>query len=245
MNKVGFLFLGAVLSIAGSSALLAGCGSDTTTSSTTTGSGGGSSTTTTGSGGSGGSGGGSTATATGSTGTGTAATLDCKSYCAELATNCKDANAQYPTDDSCLATCKGFTEGSIADMEGNTLGCRIYHGGAPAVADAATHCAHAGPTGGDKDVSDTTAGTCGEGCAAFCDIAMAACTAANSQYATKDACMTECKTFKASAATFSTADTDKNDFGCRMYHLTVAATDAGLATTHCPHIKAASTTCTK
>jgi hypothetical protein len=37
-------------------------------------------------------------------------------------------------------------------MSGNTLGCRIYHGGAPAVMDAATHCPHAGPSG---------AGVCG------------------------------------------------------------------------------------
>jgi hypothetical protein len=245
MNKAGFLFLGAVLSIAGSSALLAGCGSDTTTSSTTTGSGGGS-TTTTGSGGAGGSGGGATSTATAtSTGTGMTATLDCKSYCTEVAANCTGANTQYTSDDSCMATCKAFTEGSVADMEGNTLGCRLYHGGAPAVTDPVTHCPHAGPTGGDKDVTDTTAGTCGEGCDAFCDVAVAVCTGANVQYATKEACLTECKTFKASAASFSTADTDKNDFGCRMYHLTVAATDAASATTHCPHIKAVSATCTK
>ncbi len=241
MKKVGFLFLGAVLSIAGSSALLAGCGSDTGTSSTTTGSGGSSSTTT----GAGGAGGGTTATATSSTGTGMPATLDCKSYCAEVATNCTGANSQYTGDDSCMAVCKGFPEGKLGDIEGNTLGCRIYHAGIPAVGDPVLHCPHAGPTGGDKDVTDTTAGTCGEGCDAFCDIAIAACTGANVQYATKDACMTECKTFKASAATFNTTDTDKDDFGCRMYHLTVAATDADLATMHCPHIKAVSATCTK
>ena len=35
--------------------------------------------------------------------------------------------------------------------------------------------------------------------------------------------MTDCKTFKPDAASYSTADTATNDFGCRMYHLSVAA----------------------
>lgn len=248
MNKVGFLFLGAVLSIAGSSALLAGCGSDTGAGSGGSTGSGGSSTTSTG--GTGGGGGGTTTTttttsSTSSTGTGMAATLDCKSYCAEVMANCTGANAQYTSEASCMNVCAAFPAGSLADMEGNTLGCRLYHGGAPAVGNATLHCPHAGPSGGDKDVSDTTVGTCGEGCDAFCDVAIAACTGNNVQYATKEACLTECKTFKASAAEFSTGDTDKNDFGCRMYHLTVAATDAASAMTHCPHIKAVSATCTK
>jgi hypothetical protein len=248
MNKVGFLFLGAVLTIAGSSALLAGCGSDT--GSTGGGSSTGEGTTTTGTGGTGGGGGGATTTtttsSTSSTGTGMSATLDCPSYCAEVMANCTGANSQYTTNESCLAVCKAFPEGKLGATDGDTLGCRLYHGGLPATMDAVTHCPHAGPTGGDKDVSDTTAGTCGEGCDSFCNIAIAACTGANVQYATKEACLTECKTFKASATNFNSVDdTDKNDFGCRMYHLTVAATDAASATTHCPHIKAVSATCTK
>ena len=61
------------------------------------------------------------------------------------------------------------------------------------------------------------------------------------QYADKAACMAECKTFKVNKAdSYSIADTDTDDFGCRMYHLSVAATDAMSATTHCGHIKAAS-----
>ncbi len=35
-------------------------------------------------------------------------------------------------------------------MEGDTLGCRLYHGGAPAITDPVLHCPHAGPTGGDR-----------------------------------------------------------------------------------------------
>jgi hypothetical protein len=246
MNKAGFLFLGAVLSIAGTSAVLAGCGSDTGTATTTTGAGGGTtgtggsaSTSTTGTGGSGGA-------TTSSTGTGTTETLDCASYCTEVMANCKDANAQYKTMDSCMHVCAAFPVGKIDDKGGDTLGCRLYHGGANAVAAPDVHCAHAGPTGGDKDVTDTTAGTCGEGCAAFCEIAAKACTGAtNEQYKTTADCMTECKTFKVDAASYSIADTGKNDFGCRMYHLSVAATDPASATMHCPHIKANSAVCTQ
>lgn len=248
MNKAGFLFLGAVLSIAGASAMMAGCGGDTT-SSTTTGSGGG--TTASGTGGST-----STTTGTGtttttatatSTGTGTPATLDCASYCDEVGANCTGANEQYKSKESCLAVCASFPLGKITDTDSNTLGCRLYHGGVAGSSDAnaTTHCPHAGITGGDKDVTDAMPAVCGEGCDAFCNAAQAICTGANSQYATKEACLTDCKSFKVDAATYSTADIDKNDFGCRAYHLTVAATDAMSATAHCGHIVGASAVCTK
>jgi hypothetical protein len=242
MNKAGFLFLGAVLSIAGTSAMIAGCGSDTGTTSTgsgggTTGAGGATSTTTAGS--TGGS------DATSSSSTGSPATLDCASYCAELTANCTGANEQYASNESCLTVCAAFPTGKLTDTAGNTLGCRIYHGGGPAVAAPDTHCAHAGITGGDKDVSDAAADTCGEGCDAFCDVAIAVCTGANKQYDSKETCLTDCKMFKTDTATYSTADTAKNDYGCRAYHLTVAAKDAASATTHCPHIVSASTVCTQ
>lgn len=242
MNKTGFLFLGAFLSIAGSSAFVAGCGSDTGTA--TTGSGGGStSSTSTGTGGEATT---SSSSSTGSsTGTGMTATLDCTSYCAEVMANCTDANKQYNDVKSCMGVCAAFPVGKLADTDGNTLGCRLYHGGGPAVSMAATHCSHAGITGGDKDVSDAAQGTCGEGCDAFCDVAIAVCTGANKQYDNKETCLTECKSFKASATSFSVLDTDKNDFGCRAYHLSVAATDAASATTHCGHIRAMSATCNK
>jgi hypothetical protein len=238
MNKVNFLFLGAVLTIAGTSAMVAGCGSDTT------GTGGGS--TGTGATSTAATGTGSTS-ATGSTGTGAAATLDCASYCGEMMTNCTGANEQYKSMESCLTVCAAFPVGKISDTDTNTLGCRLYHGGVAGkdAMSAATHCPHAGITGGDKDVKDAAPAVCGEGCDAFCDVAIAVCSGANVQYATKELCLTDCKGFNADVATYSTADIDKNDFGCRAYHLTVAATDAASATAHCGHIIAASPVCTK
>ena len=243
MKNVRFLFLGAVLSIAGTSVMLAGCGSDTTgtggggtgtggtTPTTTSGTGGETSTTTTT----------TTSSTTSSTSSGMTQMLDCSSYCTEVMANCTAANEQYKSKESCMAVCAAFVPGTLGATDGDTLACRLYHGGAPAIADASTHCAHAGPTGGDKDVTDAAPGTCGEGCDAFCTVALKTCAA---QYTDKPTCMTECKTFKADAASYSTADTAKNDFGCRFYHLTVAATDAASATAHCPHIKATSSQCT-
>ena len=248
MNKARFLFLGAVLSIAGATSMMAGCGGDTTTS-TSTGSGGGS-TTTTGTGGTsatGTGGAGGTGSTTASTGTGTPATLDCASYCAGVEAACKGDNEQYKSNESCLTVCASFPKGTLADTDSNTLGCRLYHAGVASkdAASATTHCPHAGITGGDKDVTDTMPAVCGEGCDAFCDAAVAICSGANKQFADKEACLTQCKGFKVDAASFSTANVDKDDFGCRAYHLTVAATDAASATAHCPHIIGASPVCTK
>ncbi len=212
-------------------------GSGTVTSTATTGG------TGTGTGtGTGGAGGDAT---TSSTSTGSTEMPDCPSYCAAVDANCKGAMAQYPSTASCLASCAALPLGKLSDVDGNSLGCRLYHVGAPAISNAAVHCPHAGPTGGDKDVTDVAAATCGEGCDAFCMVATTVCTGANQQYTDKAACLTDCKMFKADVASYSTANFDKNDFGCRFYHLSVAATDAAWATVHCGHIKSASPTCTK
>lgn len=227
MNRSAIILGSAWLAMSAALALGTGCGS----SSTTTGSGGSTSTTGT-----------TTTTTAGTGGTGGTAAATCEDYCTENLANCKDANAQWPSKESCLAACATFPAGKTGDTSGDSLGCRVYHTGAAAT-DAATHCHHAGPTGGDKDPSDAAEGVCGEGCEAFCGIAMAACTGANSQYADMAACMTDCKTFKPDAASYSTADTATNDFGCRMYHLSVAATDSGSADTHCGHIKSTSPVC--
>lgn len=170
---------------------------------------------------------------------------DCNAYCSEVMTNCTAANAQYASMQSCLGVCAAFPVGKLGDMMGNTLGCREYHGGAPAMSTPATHCTHAGITGGDENVGDTTPGVCGEGCDSFCTVAQAVCTGGNQQWADKAACMTDCKQFpNVQNPPYSTADTGTDDFGCRAYHLSVAATDAASAMTHCPHIVLMSPVCT-
>lgn len=160
----------------------------------------------------------------------------CSEYCSKIMTNCKDANAQYSMMNVCMAVCASFPQGALADTAGNTLGCRQYHAGA-ASGDPATHCNHAGITGGDKDPTDSAGGPCGEGCEAFCNAAATSCA---STFASKSACMTECKMFPAGTKTFSTADTGGDTFNCRAYHLTAASTTPA---PHCMHISKASSTC--
>lgn len=78
----------------------------------------------------------------------------CLTYCTQLTTNCSGVNAQYENMADCMDYCgsAGWTVGAETDTAGNTLGCRIYHGGVPAASNAAEHCPHAGPGG---------AGVCG------------------------------------------------------------------------------------
>jgi hypothetical protein len=159
---------------------------------------------------------------------------------------CTATNAQYKDMPSCMLECSGFTAtGALTDTSGDTLGCRIYHSGlaSQSASNAVTHCPHAGPTGGDENPNGT-AGVCGEPCTSFCSIAAKVCTGANQQFTTTAACMTACQSFAADSATYNLADTSKNDMGCRFYHLNNAAQSTAAATTHCPHIVAASATCT-
>jgi hypothetical protein len=76
-------------------------------------------------------------------------TNDCAGYCTQTMTNCTGDNAQYADMADCLAQCDAldWPEGTPGSTDGNTIACRIYHGGAPAQMDPAVHCSHAGPTG--------------------------------------------------------------------------------------------------
>jgi hypothetical protein len=197
-----------------------------------------------GAGGMAGTGGGATTSSSGTggmAGTGgmMAVSLDCTSYCTEVMADCTGANEQYKDMAGCMGVCASFPAGTIADMSGDTLGCRLYHGGVPSKTMPDMHCSHAGPLGGPGDPA--TAGPCGDSCEAFCNAAVKVCPAAWTDAA---ACKTDCATFAKDATPYSTADTGKNDIGCRMYHLSVASSSTANAMTHCPHIVKASATCT-
>src|SRR5436190_15099183 len=124
-------------------------------------------------------------------------------YCTDIIAHCTGANAQYPTAvatttmDQCLGTAASFAVGKTGDTSGNTLGCRAYHAGAPAMSDPATHCIHAGPLGDQVD----KAGTCGDPCTSFCTLEIKVCgslavplTGITAQYQDMAACMTACTT---------------------------------------------------
>jgi hypothetical protein len=238
MNKAGFLFLGAVMSMGSLLVASTGCGDEA-------------------SGGSGGGSGGDaasssaakTSSASGS-GSGSSSAsggatvkLTCDDYCAQVQKNCTGELAQFggPAPlESCKATCASWTPGALTDTMNNTLGCRIYHSGMPAVMAGATHCGHAGLIGGDTDPV-AGAAQCGDGVEAFCKLALTTCPAVYADVAT---CTTEAAKFAKSATPFSaTKDAAGNTFSCRAYHLTVAAGSAAAATMHCPHIGVMSDPC--
>lgn len=217
MTRTNILLLGLSLSV--SSLLAIGCEEtetgDTTSSSSSASSGESSSSSS--SSGAGGAGGGTQMTAA-------------EKYCANMKSNCTGANAQYPNDASCAAAAAAFPAGMDSDMAGNTVGCRLYHSGA-AMADPMTHCAHAGPSGD---------GACGTICEGFCDFAVKTCA---TEWPDKTACMTACAALPDAMGSYNTSFTAGNSIECRLYHLSVAATDAASATTHCPHTAAISSTC--
>ncbi len=75
----------------------------------------------------------------------------CSTYCAQITTNCTGDNAQYADMADCLSYCSAaaWPAGMAMASSGNTLACRIYHSGMPAMGDPAMHCPHGGPTGAD------------------------------------------------------------------------------------------------
>jgi len=150
----------------------------------------------------------------------------CMMYCAQIMTNCTGKNAQYVSAETCAGVCATFRPGSDGDVSGNSFACRLYHTGAAGM-DANTHCVHAGPSGG---------GACGEPCEGFCTIAGAICP---TEWPDAPTCASECAGFDGSEP-YDAGDVSGDTLACRLYHLTVAATDPAV---HCAHTVAMSAPC--
>ncbi|PIW01756.1 MAG: hypothetical protein COW42_03885, partial [Deltaproteobacteria bacterium CG17_big_fil_post_rev_8_21_14_2_50_63_7] len=72
----------------------------------------------------------------------------CDSYCALVANICTGSNTNYPDEATCQTACTGIpTTGSIGDMSGDTVQCRIQHLNL-AVLNPTAHCPHASEDGG-------------------------------------------------------------------------------------------------
>lgn len=73
----------------------------------------------------------------------------CTAYCTAVTRACTGANMQYMDMAACNTACNAATYevGMAGATSGNSISCRTYHAGA-AMTDPATHCPHAGPTGG-------------------------------------------------------------------------------------------------
>lgn len=148
----------------------------------------------------------------------------CSTYCSTITSACTGAtNSQYGSMVTCIASCAHFPVGTAGEQSGDTLQCRAYHANA-ALVDPATHCVHAGPSGGS---------VCGTPCQGFCDMAVAECP---TQYPAAAGCATTCGGMTAGSA-FDSSIQSGNTVSCRVYHATAASTDP---TTHCPHIAAPS-----
>ena len=155
----------------------------------------------------------------------------CADYCAKIAMNCTSGdggggNAQYASTSACQTYCTtaaGWMAGTTGATSGNTIACRLYHATA-AAADPVFHCPHAGPTGGNL---------CGTWCENYCQMMAKNCTGTNAVY-DATTCMTKCTGIPTGG---KAGDTSGNTVQCRIYHLSLAATDPVL---HCPHSKIAS-----
>ena len=148
-------------------------------------------------------------------------TPTCDAYCDVVMANCTGENVQYGSRDECIDYCEnvaGWEPGEAGAVDGNSIGCRIYHGGDPASTDPATHCPHAGPSGG---------GVCGSWCDNYCELMGNNC---SDVYADDAECQTACGGFN---DTGNAGDVEYDTVQCRIYHAGApAATDAA---THCPH----------
>jgi len=178
--------------------------------------------------------------------------LDCDTYCTQIMANCTGANTQYASMGHCLGSCAAIPVGTskVTDTSGNTLGCRIYHSGTPAMGMPGTHCPHAGP-GGDL-LTAAAPGGCSGGniCQNFCNIEIKTCGSIDApiaggvivpQYQNAADCMTKCAAFPNKDQPYST--TAKGDsLACRLYHVTNAAAatvlsppNAAMVAAHCVH----------
>lgn len=171
----------------------------------------------------------------------TPVTLDCTSYCTEIQTNCTGVNAQYPDVAHCTSACRSFTVGAsqVTDRSGNTLGCRIYHAGAPSKTTPDVDCFVAGPAG-DRINAVAAAESCAGGdlCASFCAVEIMACGSQHAplmddpkdadgnslyQYQSLGDCVSSCSHFDMSHAYSTTAVGDS--LACRLFQ----AIDAAIA----------------
>ncbi len=114
--------------------------------------------------------------------------------------------------------------GTPGEMTGATLACR-EHWAAQSATDPSAHCPKAGPAGG---------AVCGSSCDNFCTLSQAVCSGGDAVYADIFSCIeTDCLGWPDANEPYSADPTDVTDsFRCRLYQLSLAATDATLCDAH-------------
>jgi hypothetical protein len=163
---------------------------------------------------------------------------ECKTYCDSVLDSCKGINAQYASREECLAFCANLPPGKAGESEGNSVACRQFYAGSPARTESARFCGAAGPFGGG--------GTCGDRCPIFCELAVAACSAAGrAPYPSYPDCLTACLGFEYQNADVDgggeppSGPTSGDTLNCRLYYVRKAV----LSGTGCENLSATSAAC--
>ena len=149
--------------------------------------------------------------------------LTCEAYCALYESGCADF-AEYDNTQACLDQCSQWPLGTEGAVDGDSLGCRLYHVGVANQADPNTHCPHASPNGGGVCV-DPAAPTCADYCTQY----LMNCLDANNAYVDEADCKDQCSHWWPGVKDATAGDS----VGCRLYHAGAPARSA--PTTHCPH----------
>ena len=152
--------------------------------------------------------------------------VTCEALCEVMAEACPadGSHGQFGSDAVCEPTCAdfaGWVAGWADDYSANSIGCRINHAES-ALLQPATHCAHAGPTGG---------GQCGSFCENYCWLAQRNCAGEASLYPGTPACVAACAGFATDGAV---GDDSSDTVQCRVTHLILAGLEPATAPEHCP-----------
>jgi hypothetical protein len=79
--------------------------------------------------------------------------VDCEDYCRRYAEVCSGETSQYLDHDNCRAQCAQWPTGTLEDVEGDSLGCRINQFDSVDEFHPAVSCVRAGPSGLDTCVA--------------------------------------------------------------------------------------------
>ena len=150
----------------------------------------------------------------------------CTEYCDLNVSVCVGANAQYSNTLDCTNHCEtfvGIPPGSPDDVEGNTIGCRLYHTSIANSTRPELHCPHSGPTGGN---------VCGSWCENYCHLAIRNCDGDNALFTSIGECLSDCAALPTNG---QIGDRTGNTVQCRISYLIDAATEPpNTQATHCP-----------
>lgn len=157
----------------------------------------------------------------------------CDTYCKEIMSYCVGGLQQYVDETQCLRVCALLPQGTLGEVTGNTVACRLKNAADARYAsgvERGRYCRWAGP-GGD--------GRCGTNCDGFCALMQNVCTADESplyRFASTEECLTACAALPDGDVPYTTSDeavSDGNSVQCRLFHVNSAAMLDPIE--HCEH----------